>query len=84
MQQLRNSKREIFFFSLSILTQREYFLPGQFSITTINAVYYKTDYNFQHQKNTQQSEILLYRRLDSSHATIAQITTTGSHRTEAS
>lgn len=38
------------------MTQHEYLLPGQFSITTINAVYYKTDHNFQHQKNLQQSK----------------------------
>lgn len=37
------------------MTQHEYFLPGQFSITTINAVYYKTDYDFQHQKASQKS-----------------------------
>lgn len=57
MQQLRNSRKEHFFPSKYFDTT--YFLPEQFSITTINVVYYKTDNNFQHQKNLQQSEILL-------------------------
>lgn len=39
---------------------------------------------FSIKKNLQQSGILLYRRLDSSRATITQTTITGSHRTEAS